>query len=57
MNLLIMMGILLAGGTIAFDRLFGRLSEGTAIVLYGIAAVMIIAGMIISRKTSKTGQK
>ena len=52
-----MMGILLAGGTIAFDRLFGRLSEGTAIVLYGIAAVMIIAGMIISRKTSKTGQK
>ena len=50
MNIYIIIGFLLAGGTIAFDHLIRELPHWLAIVLYSIAVVIFIAGMIISRR-------
>ena len=49
MNILIIIGVLLAGGTIAFDHLIHELPHWLAVVLYTAAVIMIIAGMIKSR--------
>ena len=50
MNLLIIFGILLEGGTILADR-YIKLPEWLAIVLYVAAAILMIAGMIVSKHT------
>ena len=49
MNILIITGIVLAGGTIAVDHLIHELPHWLAVVVYTIAIIMIIAGMIKSR--------
>jgi len=49
MNILIIIGVFLAGGTIAFDHLIHKLPHWLAVVLYTAAVIMIIAGMIKSR--------
>ena len=50
MNIYIIIGFLLAGGTVAFDHLIHELPHWPAIVLYSIAVIIFIVGMIISRK-------
>jgi len=50
MNIILIIGLILAGGTIAVDHLIRRLPHWLAIVLYSIAVAMFIAGMVISRK-------
>ena len=49
MNALIIIGIVLGGGTIVVDRYLYKLPNWLAIVLYGIAVIIIITGMIKSR--------
>ncbi len=51
MNILIITGIVLAGGTIAFDHLIHELPHRSAVLLFTIAIIMILSGMIISRKS------
>ena len=50
MNIMIVIGIVLGAGTGVVDRYFYRLADWLAIVMYTIAVVMIIAGMIVSRR-------
>ena len=52
MNILIIIGIAFAGGTIAVDHLIYQLPHWLAVVLFTIAVIMIIAGMIKSRKST-----
>ena len=52
MNVLILAGIVLTGGTAAFDRLVRGLPHWLATALYASAAVMIIAGMIAKRRAA-----
>ena len=49
MNRLIMIGIVLGGGTVAFDRLVHKIPQGLAVVLFSAAVILIIAGMIVTR--------
>jgi len=49
MNRLIMCGLALAGGTIAFDHLVHELPQWLAIVLYGAGIILLIIGMSRSR--------
>ncbi len=51
MNILIMIGIFLGAGVIITDRYIFPLPQWLAVVLYSIAVIAIIAGMIQSRKT------
>ncbi len=52
MNILIIIGFVLAGGTIAFDHLIHELPQWLAVVLYSAAVILFVLGMIISRKTN-----
>ena len=52
MNKLTLCGMLLAGGTIAFDHLAGPLPQTAAIILYTAAVMMFIAGFIKGRKNA-----
>ena len=52
MNKLIVIGIVLGGGTIVVDRYFLKLPNWLAIVLFAVAIVLIIAGMIITGRTA-----
>lgn len=52
MNILIIIGLVLAGGTIAFDHLIHELPQWLAILLYSAAVILFVLGMIISRKTN-----
>lgn len=54
MNILIIFGILLGGGTILTDRYIKPLPNWLAIVLYVAAVILIIAGMIVSKHTEHT---
>jgi hypothetical protein len=49
MNILIIIGILLGGGTILTDRYIMPLPNWLDIVLYVAAVILIIAGMIVSK--------
>ena len=49
MNILIIIGILLGGGTILTDRYINPLPNWLDIVLYVAAVILIIAGMIVSK--------
>ncbi len=53
MNILIIVGIVLGAGTGVVDRFFRKLPNWLAIVLYAIAVIMIIAGMIITKKSAR----
>ncbi len=53
MNILIIIGIALAAGTIGIDRLVCGLPHWLAVLSFTIAVIMIIAGMIESRKIVK----
>ncbi len=50
MNIMIIIGLVLAGGTIAANRI-RELPHWLAVVLYTAAVALIIVGMIVSRKT------
>ena len=49
MNVLIIVGFLLAGGVIIADRFLKPIPEWVAIVLYAIAGILILTGMVISK--------
>ena len=51
MNILIILGFVLAGGTIAADHLIRRLPHWLAIVLYTAAVALFVTGMLVSRKS------
>lgn len=51
MNILIIIGIVLVGGTNITDRFIKTLPNGLVIVLYIIAVILIIAGMIVNKHT------
>ena len=53
MNILTIIGIVLAGGTLIMDRFIRPLPDGAAIVLYMIAGSLISAGMIAGRQKKK----
>ena len=50
MNTLIIVGIALYAVTNITDRFLYKLPSWLAVVIYGISAILIIAGMIIARK-------
>ena len=52
MNIMIVIGIILGCGTIIVDRYFLKLPNWLAILLFAVAIVLIIAGMIITRKSA-----
>ena len=52
MNIMIVIGIILGCGTIIVDRYFHKLPNWLAILLFAVAIVLIIAGMIITRKSA-----
>lgn len=49
MNILIIIGIVLGGGTIITDRYINPMPNWLAIVLYTIAVILILVGMIVSK--------
>ncbi|MBQ2688843.1 MAG: hypothetical protein IJG05_02075 [Solobacterium sp.] len=52
MNRWITAGIILGGGTIAFDHLVYTLPHPAAVVLFTAAVIMMITGMIMEKKAS-----
>lgn len=50
MNMLILMGLILGGGTIATDRWIRKIPNRFAIALYAIALLLMLAGMLLSKK-------
>ena len=50
MNLYIIIGLVLGGGTTLTDRLINKVPNWLAIVLYAAAVALIVTGMIVSRK-------
>ena len=52
MNILIIIGIVLAGGVILTDHHIKPLPHWLAVVLYTIAVILIIAGMIVSKRAA-----
>ena len=53
MNILIIIGIVLGGGTIAVDRFLYQLPNWLTITLFSVACIMIFAGMITTRTSAK----
>ena len=51
MNLTLLIALVLAGATIAFDHLIRELPQWLAIVLYTAAVILFILGMLRSRRT------
>ena len=49
MNILIIIGIVLGGGIIITDHYIKHLPHWLAVVLYTIAMILILAGMIVSK--------
>ncbi len=49
MNVIIVMGIVLGASVIVTDRHIHSLPNWLAIVLYTIAVILVIAGMIVAR--------
>ena len=49
MNALIIIGIVLGGGTIAIDRFIKPIPNWLAIVLYAIAVILSVVGMLAKR--------
>ncbi len=52
MSRLIFCGLILGGGSIAFDRLLWKLPDGLAVALFSTAMILVVLGMIRSKKTS-----
>jgi uncharacterized protein (DUF983 family) len=53
MNILIIIGFVLAGGIIAVDHLIYELPQWLAVALYSISVIFFIIGMIIRSKKAK----
>jgi len=53
MNSLIIAGLSVAGCTISVDRYIPELPAWTAVILYGAATVLLIAGMIHGRREKR----
>ena len=51
MNRLVLTGIVLGTLVIVCDRCIGRIDDGSAILLYCLSVIMIIAGMIKKKGT------
>ena len=51
MNIWIIIGIVLGAGVILTNRFICQLPNWLAIILYTIAVILILVGMIISRMT------
>ncbi len=49
MNVFMMIGLVLGGGTIATDRLIRKIPNRLAVVLYCIAASLLIVGMAVKK--------
>ena len=49
MNVFMMIGLVLGGGTIATDRLIRKIPNRLAVVLYSIAASLLIVGMVVKK--------
>ncbi|MBO4888107.1 MAG: hypothetical protein J5589_07335 [Firmicutes bacterium] len=52
MNIWIIIGIVLGAGVILTDRYIRHLPNWLAVVLYTIAVILILVGMIISRTST-----
>ena len=57
MNIMIIIGLVLAGSTIAFDHLIHELPQWMAIVLYSTTMTLLILGMICSRRRTASQSK
>lgn len=49
MNLFIIIGIVLGAATILIDHLTHKLPQWAAILLFSVAVILVIVGMIISK--------
>ncbi len=49
MNIYLILGFILAGGTILVDHMIRKLPHWLAVVLYTAAVVLFVVGMIVSR--------
>ena len=50
MHVLSIIGLVLAGGIIGVDHLIRRIPHGVAVVLYTLAVVLMVAGMLFARR-------
>ncbi len=57
MNIVILVGLILAGSTIAFEHLVNELPQWLAILLYSVAVVLFLIGMIKSRSNERSSTK
>ena len=49
MNVFMIIGLVLSGGTIAADRLIRKIPSKMAVVLYSIAVILLIVGMVVKK--------
>ena len=49
MNVFMIIGLVLGGGTIAADRLIRKIPSKLAVVLYSIAVILLIVGMVVKK--------
>ena len=49
MNVFMIIGLVLGGGTIAADHLIRKIPSKLAVVLYSIAAILLIVGMVVKK--------
>ena len=49
MNVFMIIGLVLGGGTIATDRLIRKIPNKPAVVLYSIAVILLIVGMVVKK--------
>ena len=56
MNRLQISGLFLGGATIACDHLIQELPHWLAVMLFSTAVILVLAGMIISRRTVSGGK-
>jgi len=49
MNVFTIVGLVLGGGTMAADRLVRKIPGKLAVVLYSIAVILLIVGMVVKK--------
>ena len=49
MNVFMIIGLVLGGGTIAADRLIRTIPSKLAVVLYSVAVLLLISGMVVKK--------
>lgn len=50
MHVMTMLGIVLGGATTVTDRMIHKIPNCLAVCLYGIALILLIGGIVVSRK-------